>query len=152
MSHRFSRSGSVIEIVNLGVPGDTTADALRRLDDLLMLDPKAVIVLLGGNDTLKRVPVEATFTNLTAIIESIQGAGAAVVLAGAPGGLYAARYDKEYERLAKVYEVGYVPNILKGLLGRPEYMADAIHPNNEGHMIMAARIEPVLREVLERGK
>ena len=40
-------------IMNAGVPGDTTADALMRLHkDVLQYNPSSVIVFLGGNDLL----------------------------------------------------------------------------------------------------
>src|SRR6056297_1363725 len=37
-------------IVNLGNSGDTTRDALARIDEVLEQDPKIVLVLIGGND------------------------------------------------------------------------------------------------------
>jgi len=44
-----------VSIINAGVPGDTTRDALARLDDdVLSEDPSAVIVFLGGNDEIRR--------------------------------------------------------------------------------------------------
>lgn len=44
-----------INIQNEGVSGDTTRDALTRLDrDVLQRDPSVVIVWLGGNDILQR--------------------------------------------------------------------------------------------------
>ena len=135
-------------IVNLGVAGDTTGDGLERLDDVMAQDPKVVIVLLGGNDTLKRVPVETTYANLDSIIKQITAKGVGVVLVGAPGGLYGGRYDDMYETLAKKHGVAYVPNILKGIISRPELMSDSIHPNDAGHVIIADRIEPLLRQVL----
>jgi acyl-CoA thioesterase I len=134
----------------MGVSGDATADGVKRLDALFEQDPKVVILELGGNDALKRVPVETTFQNLSTIIERIQGAGAAVVLVGITGGFYGTRYDTEFETLARTYGVAYVPNIVKGLLSKPELMADTIHPNDAGHIIMADRVEPKLREVLTR--
>jgi lysophospholipase L1-like esterase len=42
-----------------------------------------------------------------------------------------------------------VPDILSGIFGHPSLMADAIHPNNEGNVLMADRLEPVLRAVLK---
>ena len=40
-----------VEIVNRGIPGNTTAQGLARLDkDVLSLKPSLVIVELGGND------------------------------------------------------------------------------------------------------
>ena len=45
-----------VNIVNEGVPGDTTEDALARLDgDVLARDPSVVIIWLGGNDELRRI-------------------------------------------------------------------------------------------------
>lgn len=135
-------------ITNLGVSGDTTADALERIDEVLGHDPRIVLLLLGGNDTLKRVPVETTYTNLHSFIKQITETGAAVLLIGAPGGLYGSRYDDMYDELARVHGLAYVPNILKGILARPELMSDTIHPNDAGHIIMADRIEPLLRQLL----
>ena len=137
------------DIINMGVSGDTTADGLKRLDALLEQDPKVEILELGGNDALKRVPVDTTFENLATIIERVQDQGGAVVLVGISGGFYGTRYDKEFEKLARTYGVAYVPNIVKGMLGKSNLMADTIHPNDAGHVIIADRIEPKLREVLK---
>lgn len=42
-------------IINAGVSGDSTADALERLDeDVLRYNPSTVIVFLGGNDLIYR--------------------------------------------------------------------------------------------------
>ncbi|MCB9812217.1 arylesterase [Candidatus Nomurabacteria bacterium] len=135
-------------ILNLGVPGDTTADGLARIEELLAADPQVVILLLGGNDALKQVPVEDIFANLTRIITRIQAVGAAVILVGEPGGLYGNRFEKEYERLARTYRTFYVPNILSGLIGRAEYMSDYIHPNDAGYQKATERILPVVQDAL----
>lgn len=137
------------EVINLGISGNTTADGLARIDSVLAADPKVVIVLLGGNDAIKRVPVSETFANLEQIIQTIQSTGAAVILVGEPGGLYGNQYEKEYERLARTYRTYYVPNILSGLLGRPEYMSDLIHPNDAGYTIASQRIAAVLTTALQ---
>src|SRR3989338_1764834 len=57
-----------IEIVNKGKSGDTTSSALQRLPDILALEPGVVIVLLGGNDVLRRIQKKETFENLGRII------------------------------------------------------------------------------------
>ena len=45
-----------VNIINEGVPADTTRDVLARLDqDVLSRDPKTVIVFIGGNDELRRI-------------------------------------------------------------------------------------------------
>jgi lysophospholipase L1-like esterase len=137
-------------IINAGRSGDTTRTALERLDrDVLSRNPKMVIVLLGGNDFLRRVPVEETFANLQKIVERIRDRGAAVILVGVSVGLLSDPYADEYDALARRAGAGLVPDILDGVLGRRDLMADSIHPNDRGYRIMAERVEPVVRGVLE---
>ncbi len=135
-------------VINLGVSGDTTADGLARIDTVLAEDPRVVVVLLGGNDAIQRVPVETTFANLAMILEQVQATGAAVVLVGEPGGLYGSQYEREYEALAEEYRTFYVSNILSGLIGRPEFMSDLIHPNNAGYQRAFERILPEVERAL----
>lgn len=59
-------------IVNGGVSGDTSAQALSRLPALLARKPKLVIVGIGGNDFLRKVPEEQTRANIAKIIETVQ--------------------------------------------------------------------------------
>src|SRR3989338_1957466 len=47
-------------IINLGVSGDTTANGLARVSEFDQYHPKVVLVLLGGNDHLRKVPIETT--------------------------------------------------------------------------------------------
>jgi len=138
-----------VEIINAGENGDTTATGLARVNDIVRHDPKMVIVLLGGNDALRRVPVEQTFSNLGKIIDSIHAQGAAVILVGVKGSLFGDKYDDEFKNLAREKQVNFVPNILSGLFGHPDLMTDQIHPNAAGHVIMADRIELVLVKLLK---
>jgi len=57
------------QIINEGVPGDTTAGGLERLPALLEQDnPKLLIVELGGNDFIHQLPQSDTIRNLKAIL------------------------------------------------------------------------------------
>jgi lysophospholipase L1-like esterase len=142
------RIGRPIE--NLGVPGDTTADGLERLDDVLELDPALVIVLLGGNDFLRQVPQDNTFGNLATIVQRLQADGAAVLLAGVRGGLIRDNFAARFEELAEQQRTAYVHDVLDDTLGVDGYMADQVHPNDRGYAVIADRIEPVLRAMLEQ--
>ena len=52
-------------VINKGVPGDTTADALARLErDVMALNPRIVIVGLGGNDMLQQQPHHIIYLDL----------------------------------------------------------------------------------------
>ncbi len=136
-------------IINLGVPGDTTAQGLARINELDKYKPQVVLLLLGGNDYLKRVPQEETFANLAKIIADIQSRGAVVILLGVRGGLLNDHFDEEFQKLADTYHTAYVPDVLDGLLGEKQYMSDQVHPNDAGYAIIAARIAPVLKKLLQ---
>lgn len=136
-------------IINLGVSGNTTEDGLSRLNELDEYNPKVVLLLLGGNDHLKKVPRETTFQNLGKIIENIQARGAIVILLGVRGNLFVDGFDDEFEKLESEYQTAYVPDVLDGLFNNTRYMSDVIHPNDLGYEKIALRIYPVLLEVLE---
>ncbi|MDO8572531.1 MAG: GDSL-type esterase/lipase family protein [bacterium] len=136
-------------IENFGYAGDTTAMALTRIESVLSKNPKVVMVLLGGNDFLRRVPKTETLKNLEQIIITIQDAGAVVILLGVRGGLITDGYESDLQSLAEKTGSAYVPNVLKGLLGNTNYMSDSVHPNNSGYAIIADRIYPILQKVLK---
>jgi lysophospholipase L1-like esterase len=138
-----------ITIINAGRSGDTTRSALTRLDrDVLSRDPRIALVLLGGNDLLRRVPIDETFDNLNTIVEGIRKRGAAVVVVGLSAGLFSDAYGARYESLARQTAAGLVPDVLGGIIGNHDLMSDAIHPNERGYSMIADRVEPVLRDLL----
>ena len=134
-------------VVNGGVSGDTTADGLARLGDMLREDPWMVIVELGGNDVLRRVPPEETESNLRTILDRVLAARAVPVLVevDAP---FAGRYREIYERLGDEYDVPVVEDIVGEILRSPTLKSDQIHPNAEGQRLIAEaiaeEIEPIL--------
>lgn len=128
--------------------GRTTGEALLALDpEVISRRPDIVIVLLGGNDFLKGVPKSVLFGNLRQIVDRIKSAGAEVILVGVPAG-FSDEYDREFENLATETSSIYVPNILKGILGAKEFLWDQIHPNMEGHKIMAEKVYRALAPLL----
>lgn len=136
-------------IINLGVPGNTTEDGVARLSTLDRYNPKIVILLLGGNDRLRNVPRETTFSNLERIIENLHQRGAIVLLLGIRGSILNDQYRDKFDRLHEKYKTAYVPDVLEGLFGTREFMADQIHPNDAGYARIAERIAPVLEDLLK---
>jgi lysophospholipase L1-like esterase len=135
-------------ILNYGRGGDTTELALSRIDEVLAEDPRLTLILLGGNDYLNRTSKEKIFNNLEQIITKFQERGSITVLLGVRGGLLRDSYGSDYRRLAEETGSAYVPNVLDGLIGNDEFMDDAIHPNEEGHRMIAEKIYPTLEELL----
>lgn len=136
-------------IINLGNSGDTTADGLLRVHQIDKYNPKIVIILLGGNDYLKKIPIEETHKNLASLIENIQARGAVVLLLGVKGSVLGDNFEKEFDDLKDTYHTAFVSNVLNGLIGKPEYMSDYVHPNDKGYGVIADRVYPVIRKVME---
>jgi lysophospholipase L1-like esterase len=136
-------------VVNLGVPGETTALGIAGLHGLDIYQPKVVLLLLGGNDYLQRVPIDTTFANLGKIIENIQSRGAIILLLGVRGGVLLDHFAPRYEALSRQYGTAYVPDVLDGLIGHTQFMSDEVHPNDAGYQIIADRIYPVLAPLLQ---
>ena len=130
-----------MSIENMGIPGETTALALLRLQEVLDKKPDIVIVLLGGNDALQSVNEEETFANLKTIITKIKENGGDVLLLGIRGrGILTDPYQTRFKILAREMKVPLVPNVLDGLFGNNLYMYDAVHPNNVGYGKIADKV------------
>ena len=138
-------------VVNAGHRGDTTAAALERLaSDVLDKNPRLVIVLLGGNDFLRQVPIGDTRKNLEAIVQRIQERGAMVVITGMKLGLFTDEYGAMVENIAEKFGALLVPQVTKGILTDSKLRSDPIHPNGAGYRMIAERIAEKVRPLLDR--
>lgn len=139
-------------ITNGGVSGDTSAQALARLPELLREHtPHLVIISIGGNDFLRRQPENETRTNIRAIIQACKAAGAETLLVGVPGvGVGAALgYPGDhplYADLAKAENVPYYANGWSRILGKDALKSDQIHPNAAGYAEFARGLTAYLKE------
>lgn len=140
-----------VSVVNAGVSGDTTESAAARLDaDVLAQNPRIVIVGLGGNDFLRRVPVATTEANLRGIVRRIQGAGAMVVLLGFRFPAMGGNYEEMYEKVADEEGCLLIEKTLAGILTDPSLKSDEIHPNARGYALMAERMSDPMRKLLKK--
>ncbi|MGD9327011.1 MAG: arylesterase [Desulfobacterales bacterium] len=127
-------------VINAGVPGDTTASALTRLQrDVLSRFPDMVLITLGGNDLKNGVAKEVAFKNLKRIVKSIQGQGARVVIGGLKFPFRDRGFARGYKDLADQTGTVLIPDIFKDIIGNRSLMSDPIHPNGNGYNIMAQR-------------
>lgn len=140
---------SGVPVVNAGRSGDTTESALARIeDDVLSANPRIVIVGLGGNDFLRRVPVETTKQNLESIVRQLQAKGAMVVLLGFEFPSFGPDYGDLYEEVAEEQRCLLVPDLLDGILSDPKLKSDEIHPNAAGYALMAERVSGPLEKLI----
>jgi acyl-CoA thioesterase I len=133
-------------VVNAGRPGDTTEDALARVErDVLTKSPRIVLITIGGNDLKNGVAKDAAFQNLGKIIELIQDEGALVVVGGIRFGILDKGYGKAYEAVCREKGAILIPHILKGIMGKQDKMSDPIHPNDNGYELMAEKFYAVIK-------
>lgn len=132
------------EVVNAGITGDTTAGVLARLDsDVLVHNPAIVVVVIGGNDFLRRISKETTLSNVRMILQKIKTSGARVVLVG----IDTLVYNGDYRTIAKELDALFISNMLGSVRTDGALMSDPIHPNDAGYVLFADAIEKEIREL-----
>ncbi|MDP2760047.1 MAG: arylesterase [Sideroxyarcus sp.] len=141
-------------VVNGGVNGDTSADALKRLSALLdEQQPVLVLVALGGNDMLRHQPEQETVANLGQILEQIKARGAQAVLLATPKPTIAGAVLRNlsapdfYQQVAEAQQVTLIEDAVAEVLSDPLLKGDQIHPNAEGHALLSVKIYDALREI-----
>jgi lysophospholipase L1-like esterase len=139
-----------LPMVNAGVSGDTMGAGLARLErDVLAHRPRLVVVELGGNDFLRRIPLAETLRDLDAIVGRLVEGGAMVVLLQVQVGLGGDPSLAGFRAAADRHGAILIPDILQGILSNADLKLDTIHPNALGHRRIAERVLPTLRRLLQ---
>lgn len=141
-------------VTNAGVSGDTSAGALQRLPALLEEhNPQLVLVSLGGNDMLRRLPQGQTTANLGQMLARIKAHGARAVLLATPrpslagavfNNLTAADF---YRQVAKDHQVPLIEDAIPDVLSDTQLKGDQIHPNAAGHALLSKKIFEALKKI-----
>ena len=143
-----------ITIINGGVSGSTTSDALSRLKWYLKKNPYIVFIALGANDGLRGLDLEKSKENLEEIIQHAQNSNAKVLLSGMLippnyGEEYSKRIKEMYEEIKNKYQLKSMPFLLDEVAGVQNLnQIDGIHPNVEGHKIIAKNVFKFIKEEL----
>lgn len=134
-----------LRVINAGVPGDTTSSARERLEsDVVARNPDLVIILLGGNDFLRRFPLQDTQDNIEKMVSRLKEEGMAVLLVSPLG-----YYDKAYRKVARKYGIPFIPHLLRGIITNPQFKSDEFHPNSKGYHLIAQKIAEFIRKQSE---
>lgn len=141
-----------VEVINAGVPGDTSEDGLARVDEVLAQDPWMVIVELGGNDILRQVTPARSEAALRKILDRLLAARVVPVLVEIEVP-FRGRYAEVFERIDDDYDIPVVEDALGEILLDADLKADPIHPNAAGQQVLAEAIADVVEPIVEaRGK
>ena len=139
------------QVINGGVSGDTSAQALARLPGLLQPKPGLALVCIGGNDFLRKLPEAETRNNIAEIIESVQKENIPAVLVGVPhlsvGALFGHLSDHPlYQELAEQYKIPLFGDAWSEILSDEKLKSDQIHANAAGYKAFAEKLEKFLQE------
>lgn len=143
--------------VNASVSGETTAGAIITLKRVLEHhNPSVVVVEVGGNDGLRGLPLTHIETNIERIITTAEAHGSEVLLLGMRlppnyGQSYTDQFEIIFSRLARRYELMFVPFFLDNVALQPELMQeDGMHPNAAAQPHMLNSVFDVLSIFLEK--
>lgn len=139
------------QIINGGVSGNTSAQALARLPALMRRQPQLVLVSIGGNDFLRKVPEADTRSNIRQIVQQIKAAGVPAVLVAVPyfttGALFGRLSEHPmYEELAAELNVPLLKGAWAEVLGDKKLKSDQIHANAQGYRVFAEKMWAFLKQ------
>lgn len=140
------------QVVNAGISGDTSAQALARLPDLLVKhQPQLVIISIGGNDFLQRQNEQQTRDNIQAMIALVQSNQAQVLLVGVPyysvhAALGMPKDHPLYQEIADKEKITLLSGAWGEVLKDSSLRSDQIHPNALGYQQFTLRLLAFLKD------
>jgi acyl-CoA thioesterase I len=156
LEHQLNAQMYRYKVINRGVSGATTKDAVAGLPSILRLHPEAVIVEFGGNDGLRGLPLDQTRRNLDQVLTTLETAHIKILLAGITlppnyGPDYIKSFNQVFRDLAARHHAAFVPMIYRDLIHVPATIQqDGIHPTAKGSEIIAKTLLPVLKPLLRK--
>jgi acyl-CoA thioesterase I len=156
IEQKFNKKGKPAKAVNAGLSGETSAGGLTRIDWVLRQPVDIFVLELGANDALRGLPLDQTEKNLQAIINKVKAKypQAKIVIAGMMvppnmGPDYTAKFKKIFPELATKNKAVLIPFLLQDVAGDEKLnLPDGIHPNVEGHKIVAENLYKILDPLL----
>jgi acyl-CoA thioesterase-1 len=140
LERELKHRGYDYRVINHGVTGSTSTQALSRLTRALAIQPDVVIIQIGGNDVSNGISRDVSRENVRTIIQRFKPGGARILFAGG-------RFPY-LDELAKEMDVPIIP-FLDGVAGHSELLlADHTHPTAEGYTIVVQNILKVLEPAL----
>jgi acyl-CoA thioesterase-1 len=153
---QLKEAGKSCQVINAGLSGETSAGGLSRIEWVLRQPIDVFMLELGGNDGLRGLPLEQTKKNLQSIIDKVKAKNpnAKIVITGMMvppnmGTDYTTQFKAIFPELAKKNKATLLPFLLEGVAGDEKLnLPDGIHPNIEGHKIVAKTVTKTISPLL----
>ena len=157
VEEKLRQEGIDARVINAGLSGETSAGGKSRIDWVLRQPIDVLVLELGANDGLRGLPLEQTRGNLQSIIDKTRAKypEARIVIAGMEvppnlGDDYTSSFRKIFPELAQKNDAVLIPFLLQGVAGDPSLnLPDGIHPNPDGHEIVAGNVLKAFKEILK---
>ena len=134
-------------VVQSGVPGEVSAQALQRLPGALDEHaPRLLLLCIGGNDFLRRLGKQQTESNVRAMVRLAKSRGIEVLLIGTPEPGLIVSTPAFYGSIAREFSLPYEEHVIAEVLKDSSLKSDAIHPNARGYRVIAERLAETLRK------
>lgn len=165
------------EIFNLGVSGDTTRNLLARIELETKVrkwpgDPQIAVVAIGTNDDLFqkgkqwveppefRANIQKIIDILTPLVKDILFVGNVAIDESLTTPVFwdnihytnaeLKKYEEIIKEVTKAQNISFVPIFDKFMTEQTKrnLLADGLHPNDEGHKLIARLVQPELDKLL----
>lgn len=152
------QEGYSVQVLNLGVSGETTRGNLERADFVRKQNPNIVLLGIGGNDALRSLPIIDAKNNIRETVQKLQSGEnpPKVVLLQmiAPlssGFQYKADFDDMYEEIADEFDLTLIPFLTTEIFFKAgNRLPDGIHYTGAGYKeVLETEILPDLRPLLD---
>ena len=135
-----------LKVVNAGVPGETSAEGLERLPDVLdEVKPQLLILCHGGNDFLRKMDHAGVASNVRAMIRIAKAKSIPVVLLATPKPGIPPSVPTLYGEVAAGEGIAFEEGAMKDVLFTSSLKSDLVHPNGKGYAQIAGAIEKLLK-------
>lgn len=153
LERALASRGVKVKVVNAGVSGDTTNNALDRVDSVISAKPSLVLLEFGGNDGLRGLPLDSTRKNLSELIVRLQKAGTRVALIGMTlpknyGSGYLTRFEQLFKDVAAQHKITLIPVGAAAVQGSTTGLMqpDGIHPTGAGYKQLVTYLLPFVEK------
>lgn len=168
LGEMLEEAGIDARIVNGGVPGETVAGAKARFNGIFLEKPDVAVIMFGTNDCMagadgrSQVPLDVYKAELEGFVQKLLQKDIGVILMTPPPlptnnipvltNRRLMPYVFAVRETALKNRVDFVDNFANFNDAAPDknlmrfFLADAIHPNAEGHKLIAEGIFDVLRD------
>ncbi len=147
LQNKYQKQNTPITLVNTAISGQTTDNALLKIDAWLKAhQPSHVLIELGGNDGIRGFPIKLLQKHLTELVTKSQQHGAKVALMEIQippnlGPRYRKMFIDSYAKVSVQTGAYLMPFFMAQIAVNSDLMLnDNLHPN--------AKAQPIIRDFM----